>query len=64
MTNRDGQVLDEAGRPIPGLYAVGNCAASPSAHGYWGAGATLGPMIAFAWLAGRHAGRAAGGAGA
>lgn len=58
MTNRDGQVLDEGGRPIAGLYAVGNCAASPSAHGYWGAGATLGPMITFAWLAGQHAARA------
>ncbi|MET0827925.1 MAG: FAD-dependent oxidoreductase [Microbacterium sp.] len=53
-TNSHGQVLDHLGEPIPGLYAVGNCAASPSAHAYWGAGGTLGPMITFAWLAGRH----------
>ncbi|MEV5072766.1 FAD-dependent oxidoreductase [Microbacterium sp. LMI12-1-1.1] len=53
-TNPSGQVLDHAGDPISGLYAVGNCAASPSAHAYWGAGGTLGPMITFAWLAGQH----------
>ena len=33
-----GQVLDHAGEPIGGLYAVGNCAASPSGQGYWGPG--------------------------
>lgn len=53
-TNSHGQVLNHLGEPIPGLYAVGNCAASPSAHAYWGAGGTLAPMITFAWLAGQH----------
>ncbi|WP_431778965.1 FAD-dependent oxidoreductase [Microbacterium aurantiacum] len=53
-TDVHGRVLDQLGDPIHGLYAVGNCAASPSAHAYWGAGGTLGPMITFAWLAGRH----------
>jgi hypothetical protein len=57
-TNSNGQVLDHSGEPIPGLYAVGNCAASPSAHAYWGAGGTLGPMITYAWLAGQHVGAA------
>lgn len=59
MTNRYGQALDHQGRAIPGLYAVGNCAGSPTAHGYWGAGSTLGPMITYAWLAGSHAGGSA-----
>jgi 3-oxosteroid 1-dehydrogenase len=53
-TNVHGQILDHTGKPIPGIYAVGNCAASPSAHAYWGAGGTLAPMITFAWLAGQH----------
>lgn len=55
ITDRHGRVLDHSHTPIPRLYAVGNCAASASGRGYWGAGATLGPMIAYAWLAGRHA---------
>ena len=44
----DGQVLDDLGEPIPGLYGVGNCVASASAQAYWAGGATLGPIIAFA----------------
>ncbi len=55
MVNRHGQVLDHGGKPIAGLYAVGNCAGSPTARAYWGAGATLGPIVTLAWLAGRHA---------
>jgi len=50
-TNPDGQVLDDAGHPIPGLYGVGNCVASASARAYWAGGATLGPIIAFAYRA-------------
>ena len=38
-------------QPIPGLYGVGNCVASPSARAYWAGGATLGPIIAFAYRA-------------
>jgi succinate dehydrogenase/fumarate reductase flavoprotein subunit len=55
VTNINGQVLDGNRNPIPGLYAVGNCASSVTARSYWGAGATLAPMITFAWIAGRHA---------
>jgi len=44
----EGQVVDDCDRPIPGLYGVGNCVASPSARSYWAGGATLGPIIAFA----------------
>jgi 3-oxosteroid 1-dehydrogenase len=55
MTNRDGQILDAMGQPIRGLYGVGNCVASPSARAYWAGGATLGPILAFAYLAARSA---------
>jgi len=44
-------VLDDRDRPIPGLYGVGNCVASASAGSYWAGGATLGPIIAFAYRA-------------
>jgi succinate dehydrogenase/fumarate reductase flavoprotein subunit len=55
LTNRDGQVLDAVGQPIRGLYGVGNCVASPSARAYWAGGATLGPILAFAYLAAKSA---------
>lgn len=50
-TTPSGQVLDDSDRPIAGLYGVGNCVASASARAYWAGGATLGPIIAFAYLA-------------
>lgn len=50
-TNPDGQVLDVANRPVPGLYGVGNCVASASGAAYWAGGATLGPILAFAYRA-------------
>ncbi len=50
-TNPAGQVLDDTETPIAGLYGVGNCVASASARAYWAGGATLGPIIAFAYLA-------------
>lgn len=53
----DGQIVDDADRPIPGLYGVGNCVASASAQAYWAGGATLGPIIAFAYRAARAAGQ-------
>ena len=55
LTDGHGRVIASNGDPIPGLYAVGNCAASPSGKAYWGGGATLGPMITYAWRAGQHA---------
>jgi hypothetical protein len=51
VTNPNGQVLDHTGTPIRGLYGVGNCVASASARAYWAGGATLGPILAFAYLA-------------
>jgi 3-oxosteroid 1-dehydrogenase len=46
-----GQVVDDMDQPIPGLYGVGNCVASASGQAYLAGGATLGPILAFAYLA-------------
>ncbi|MFC5698573.1 FAD-dependent oxidoreductase [Pseudomonas sp. GCM10022186] len=54
-TNSHGQVLDNANQPIPGLYGVGNCVASASGRAYWAGGATLGPILAFAYRAANKA---------
>jgi succinate dehydrogenase/fumarate reductase flavoprotein subunit len=56
-TNANGQVLDRMGLAIPGLYGAGNCVASASARAYWAGGATLGPFLAFAYLAAQAAHR-------
>ncbi len=55
LTDVEARVLHEDGSIIEGLYAVGNCAASPMGRSYPAAGATLGPGMTFAWLAARHA---------
>jgi succinate dehydrogenase/fumarate reductase flavoprotein subunit len=57
VTNPDGQVLTHTGQTIPGLYGVGNCVASASGRAYWAGGATLGPILAFAYLAANSAHR-------
>jgi hypothetical protein len=44
-------VLDEAGAPIEGLYAVGNDMASLFRGVYVGPGITLGPALVFAYRA-------------
>lgn len=49
-----GQVLDQGGQPIPGLYAVGNDRASVMGGNYPGAGITLGPAMTFGYVTGRH----------
>jgi 3-oxosteroid 1-dehydrogenase len=53
-TDGNGQVLDVDGNTIPGLFAAGNTTESPYAAGYPGAGATLGPLMTMAYLAGRR----------
>jgi 3-oxosteroid 1-dehydrogenase len=51
----DARVLDEAGEPIPGLYATGNSAASVAGHVYPGPGTPLGSGMVFGYRAVRHA---------
>lgn len=53
-TDGRARVLDVDGSPIPGLFAAGNSTESPYAAGYPGAGATLGPLMTMAHLAGRE----------
>ncbi len=55
LTDVHARVLHEDGSVIEGLYAAGNCAASPMGRSYPAAGATLGPGMTFGWLAVRHA---------
>jgi succinate dehydrogenase/fumarate reductase flavoprotein subunit len=52
VTDQNTQVLDAAGKPINGLYAVGNDAASIMGGNYPGAGITLGPALTFGYVAG------------
>jgi succinate dehydrogenase/fumarate reductase flavoprotein subunit len=52
--NGNAQVLDEAKRPIMGLYAAGNDALSVMGGNYPGGGITLGPAVTFGYLAARH----------
>lgn len=54
LTDRDARVLDAAGQPIPGLYCVGNNAASAMGPAYPGAGGTIGPGMTFAYRAVAH----------
>ena len=53
-TDVNGQVLDERGTPIPGLYAAGNSAASVTGHAYPAPGIPLGSGMTFAYRAARH----------
>lgn len=52
--DENAQVLDEDGRPVGGLYAVGNDGASIMGGNYPGGGITLGPAVTFGYIAARH----------
>ncbi len=53
LADADGRILRGDGRPVPGLYGVGNCVASAAGEGYWSGGSTLGPAVTFGLLAAR-----------
>lgn len=50
-TDARARVLNEAGEPIAGLYAIGNTSGSVMAASYPGAGGTLGPAMTFGFIA-------------
>ena len=60
VTDEKTRVLDAAGAPIKGLYAVGNDAASVMGGNYPGAGITLGPALTFGYIAGNQLAQAGG----
>lgn len=60
VTDEKTRVLNAAGAPINGLYAVGNDAASVMGGNYPGAGITLGPALTFGYIAGNQLAQAEG----
>ena len=52
--DENARVLGGDGKPIQGLYAAGNDAASIMGGNYPGGGITLGPAITFGYIAARH----------
>lgn len=55
VTDANARVLRTDRTPIEGLYAIGNTAASVMGRSYAGAGATIGPAMAFGYIAAQHA---------
>jgi len=55
VTDADSRVLRGDGTAIEGLYATGVSTASPMGKVYPGAGASVGPSMAFGWIAAKHA---------
>jgi succinate dehydrogenase/fumarate reductase flavoprotein subunit len=53
-TNGQAQVVDAGGQPIPGLYAAGLDMNSMMRGGYPGGGSSIGPAMAFGYIAARH----------
>jgi predicted oxidoreductase len=54
VTDEDGRVLRDDGAAIDGLYATGNVSAAVMGRTYAGAGATIGPAMAFGFRAATH----------
>ncbi len=51
VTDEHARVLRPDGSPIPGLYAAGNVSSAVMGRTYAGPGATIGPAMAFGYLA-------------
>jgi 3-oxosteroid 1-dehydrogenase len=51
VTDEMARVLRPDGSAIPGLYAAGNCSSAVMGRTYAGPGATIGPALAFGYLA-------------
>ena len=58
--DREARVIDADDRPLPGLYAAGNCVASPAGQAYWSGGTTIGSALIFGYVAGLNAAREVG----
>jgi len=54
-TDASGAVLRPDGTRIAGLFGAGNCTSAPTGQGYLGGGGTIGPALAFGWIAGQSA---------
>lgn len=50
LTDEFQRVLDKESQPIPGLFAIGNTAASIMGRTYLGGGSTLGPALTHGYL--------------
>lgn len=55
LTDDRARVVGAKGKPIHGLYAIGNNAASAMGESYPGAGVTIGPALTFGYIAARDA---------
>jgi 3-oxosteroid 1-dehydrogenase len=55
VTDEHARVLREDGSSIEGAYAIGNASASVMGDTYPGPGSTLGPAMAFGYVAAMHA---------
>jgi 3-oxosteroid 1-dehydrogenase len=53
LTDDRARVVGKNGKPIQGLYAIGNNAASAMGESYPGAGVTIGPALTFGYIAAR-----------
>ncbi len=54
VTDEHARVLREDGSVIAGLYATGNTSSAVMGRTYAGAGATIGPAMAFGYIAAGH----------